>query len=287
MRLQTGIALHQWPRNKIIREIISAPKGFLLVEHDFSGQESRWMCEASNDAVMLKIFTSEPPYDDLHSYMGAILADRDFTQLVDTLKTTNNIVGIEKAIQDRYLGKFANLSLQYRTSAKTLCKKARIDYGIPMLLPGATIVKSQFESTLTGIPAYWQSQIQFAQQNGYVETFSGKRYRFRPDAWTRKNTWSSGSTAINFPIQGVGASQKSLAMKYLIPYLRNIHGRFAFDLHDGLFSYLPERTAYQEALKIQDLLSNLPYFKEWGYQPKISFPVDASIGKNWGTLQAA
>lgn len=288
MKLQTGIALHQWPRDKTIRKIIGAPPGFLLVEHDFSGQESRWMAEYSRDETMLAVFRSQPPFDDMHSFMGAKLTDRTYEDLLtDYTASDKTTERFKVASNSRYLGKFANLSLQYRTSAKTLRQKARIDYKIPMSLAEAVNIKDTYESTLVGIPAYWQSQIELAQRQGYIESFAGKRYRFAPDAWSYRNTWSSGSTAINFPIQGVGGSQKSLAMKYLLPFLESVGGEFAFDLHDGLFSYLPGADALKNALLIKDILSNLPYKQEWGYEPTIPFPVDASIGQNWGELAEA
>jgi len=267
------------------RESMCAPPGDLLDEHDFAGQEARWMAEYSRDTTMLGIFNSKPPYDDIHAYMGARLTSRSFENMIQDWHADKETEIFKQAKNDRYLGKFANLSLQYRTSANTLMRKARIDYKIPMMLLEAQRVKQTYEATFSGVPAYWASQIQFAKAHGYVESFNGKRFRFAPNAWQRDRTWSSGSTAINWPIQGIGGSQKSLAMKHLIPYLRGIAGEFAWDLHDGLFSFIPEDIAYEEALNIKEILSNLPYEQEWGYKPSIPFPVDASIGPNWGKLE--
>ena len=239
----------------------------------------------SEDATMLNIFSSPPPYDDAHAFIGASLTGRTFEEMITDWHAPKDTEQFKQAKNDRYLGKFANLSLQYRTSANTLMKKARIDYKIPMLLLEAQRVKQTYEATFSGVPRYWASQIQFAKSHGYVESFNGKRFRFASNAWQRENVWSSGSTAINWPIQGIGGSQKSLAMKYLIPYLHKIGGQFAWDLHDGIFTFLPEKIAYEEALIIKEMLSNLPYEQEWGYKPPIPFPVDASIGPNWGQLQ--
>ncbi len=284
-KIQTGIALHQWPRARYIRKLMKAPPGYLLCEHDFSGQEMRWMACYSQDANMLEIFKSKPPYDDGHAFMGARLASRTFENLIEDYHKDKETEEFKQASNDRYLGKFANLSLQYRTSANTLMRKARIEYKIPMLLLEAQRVKQVYEATFSGVPRYWDSQIQFAKAHGYVESFNGKRFRFNASAWQRDRQWSSGSTAINWPIQGIGGSQKSLAMKYLVPYLREIGGEFAWDLHDGLFTFLPEDSAYDEAVNIREILSNLPYKEEWGYEPPIPFPVDASIGPTWGELQ--
>jgi len=285
MKLRTGIALHQWPRLKVYRKEIVPPDGYVLAEFDFSGQEMRWMAEYSRDETMLNLFSSAPPYDDAHGFMGSRLTNRTFEDLLACRKLPDEDPRKKQADNDRYLGKFANLSLQYRTSAKKLMSKARIEYKIPMLLLEANQVRATYLQTFAGVPAYWDTQIQFAKMHGYVETFAGKRYRFSEDAWMRDRAWGSESTAINFPIQGVGGSQKALAMAHLVPYLWKNGGMFGWDLHDGLFNYLPEKHAVEQAYEIREMLSNLPYEKAWGFKPTIPFPVDCKLGSSWGDLQ--
>ena len=284
-KLQCGISLHQMPRNLVIRSQVIPPPGYMLCEHDFSGQESRFMACYSGDKKMLEVLGNEAPHDDLHGYTGSQLAHRSFEGLIKCLHMGKDTEEFKQAKNDRYLGKFANLSLQYRTGAKKLMSNARIQYKLPMLLMEAQRVKQQYEQTYPGIPEYWRLQIQFAKAHGYVESFAGKRYRFPKNAWERERTWSSESTSLNWPIQNAGASQKSLAMKYLIPYLKEIGGLYYFELHDGIYTCLPEDTAYEEALIIKEMLSNLDYTKEWGYTPPIQFPVDASIGYSWEQLK--
>lgn len=283
--VRIGIALHQVPRDPKIRTLIVPPEGYMLVEWDFSGQEVRWMACYSQDWNMLNVFNSAPPYDDLHGFMGARLGNQNFEDLIAHLRHEAAQETFKVAKNNRYLGKFANLSLQYRCSANTLKRKARIDYGIPMVDMEAQRVKYVYENTYTGIPQYWKDQISIAKAQGFVETFAGSRYRFPADAWTSHNNWASSSTAINFPIQGVGANQKELAMKYLKPWWEKVYGFYAFDLHDGIYSFLPEKHALEMALEAREMLNNLPYEKEWGYHPIVPFPVDCKIGYNWGDLK--
>lgn len=285
MEYPTGIAIHQWPRDKLYREILCAPKGFVLVEHDFSGQEMRWMAEYSRDAAMLKLFTSQAPYDDAHSYMAARLTARTFENMIESLHAPDGSEILLQAKSDRNLGKFANLSLQYRTGVKKLRAKARIEYKIPMTEFEAERVSRTYKATFPGVPAYWVRQIATAKAQGYVESFAGKRYRFPPNSWEKKNQWASESTSINWPIQGVGGSQKALAMKYLKPYWEKVGGAFAWDLHDGIYCFLREDGAREQALEMQQILNNLPYGEEWGWEPTIPFPVDAKMGPNWGKLK--
>lgn len=72
---QTGIALHQWERGKGARNILQAPEGFLIAEFDASGQEMRLMADASEDEMMLKLFTEGI---DGHAYMGAQIEGKEW-----------------------------------------------------------------------------------------------------------------------------------------------------------------------------------------------------------------
>jgi DNA polymerase I-like protein with 3'-5' exonuclease and polymerase domains len=99
------------------------------------------------------------------------------------------------------------------------------------------------------------------------------------------NKWQAESTSINFPIQGSGADQKYLALKVLKDYLPGVAGKFYFELHDGIFIVVPDHRAETVAHEVKALLSNLPYNEAWGVNLPIAFPVDAKLGKTWGTLK--
>jgi DNA polymerase I-like protein with 3'-5' exonuclease and polymerase domains len=273
---QIGFALHQMKREKEFREIVTVPDGYTMVEFDAAGQEYRWMAVASNDATMLQLCL---PGEDMHSYMGAQIVGQDYRGLVTRVKAEEPAAG-----QTRYLGKFANLSLQYRTSAKKLRSKARVDYGIPMELPEAQRIHATYQRTYPGVPIYWKDQIQKVQALGFVETFGGTRVQVKGN-WGGEYGWSMGSTAINTRIQGTGADQKYLAMSVLKPYLNEIGGRFYFELHDGLFFLIPTAKLQSAVDKMKQLLDNLPYREAWGFTPPIPMPWDCKVGKAWGRLR--
>lgn len=273
---QIGFALHQMMRDKAFREIVTVPEGYTLVEFDAAGQEYRWMAVASNDPTMLKLCL---PGEDMHSYMGARIVNQDYADLVARVKADEPAAG-----QTRYLGKFANLSLQYRTSPRKLRSKARVDYNIPMELPEAQRIHKTYQNSYPGVPVYWEKQIAIVKKLGYVETLGGTRVRVEGD-WNGKWGWSMGSTAINTRIQGTGADQKYLALAVLQPYLAEIDARFYFELHDGLFFLIPNHILPTAVDKIKHLLDNLPYQQAWGFTPPIPMPWDCKYGKSWGRLK--
>lgn len=280
---QIGFALHQMKRGKEYREIVCAaeadamaPEGYDIMEFDAAGQEFRWMAIASRDPTMLRLCL---PGEDAHTYMGAAIVGMPYPELLRLVKAEDKVAG-----QNRYLGKFANLSLQYRTSARKLRSKARVDYDIPIELPEAQRIHATYQRTYPGVPQYWERQIALVKAQGYVETFGGNRVRIEGD-WNGSYGWSMGSTAINYKIQGTGADQKHLAMAVIKDYLREIGGRFLFDLHDGLYLLIPTRIRQKAANEIKRRLDNLPYQQAWGFTPPIPMPWDGKVGKSWGRMK--
>lgn len=276
--VQTGFALHQMKRDKLYRSPVIPPPGFKLAEFDFAGQEYRWMAVMSKDPTMLALCA---PGEDPHGYMGAQIAGEQYADLVAAVKAE-----VPGAKDKRQLGKVGNLSCQYRVSAPKLLTVARLPpYNLDMEISTATLIHAAHRQTYQMVPVYWANQIQLGRQQGYIATLGGRRVKL-PNLWHDKAVrWSLESTCINFPIQGVGADQKYLALAVLRDYLPRIGGRFYFELHDGLFLLLPEHNAHDEARKIRTLLSNLPYERAWGVKLPIQFPVDAKVGPSWGALK--
>jgi DNA polymerase I-like protein with 3'-5' exonuclease and polymerase domains len=273
---QTGFALHQEKRGSEFRSIIVPPEGYTLMEFDASGQEFRWMAIASNDPVMLDLCG---PGKDPHSFMGARIDRVPYDEHIRQLEAK------ETAAKDRrQLGKVANLSLQYRTSARKLRSVARVQYSMPMELGQAQLIYETYQQTYSRVPRYWDSQIDLTKRRGYVETFAGRRVQVVGN-WEGKNSWSMGSTAINYRIQGTGADQKYLALAVLRPYLTRIGAYFAWDLHDGIYLYVPDDKVVKAVSDIKYLLANLPYQRAWGFEPPIALPWDCKVGKSWGALR--
>lgn len=271
-----GFALHQMKREAEFREIVTVENGYDLVEFDAAGQEFRWMAIASGDPTMLSLCHDG---EDAHTYMGSQIVAMDYREMLRRVKAKDKAAG-----QNRYLGKFANLSLQYRTSARKLRVKARVDYDIPMELPEAQRIHATYQRAYPGVPQYWERQIALVKQLGYVETFGGNRVKVEGD-WNGTWGWSMGSTAINTRIQGTGADQKHLAIAIIKPYLRQIGGRFLFDLHDGLYLAIPSVIREKAVIELKRLLDNLPYQQAWGFTPPIPMPWDCKVGKAWGRME--
>lgn len=273
---QTGFALHQEKRDKLYRAIIVPPPGYTLMEFDASGQEFRWMAIVADDPVMLQLCM---PGEDPHSYMGSRIVNMDYHEMMRLVAEKE-----ENASNSRQLGKVGNLSCQYRTSAKTLRKVARVQFDIPLEMPAASLIHGTYRRTYRKVPEYWDRTIYQTKRRGYVETLAGRRVQVK-GKWDGPLGWSMESTAINYPVQGTGADQKYLALKLLKPYLLDVGGKFAWDLHDGIYLWVPDAMVERVAVEGRELLNNLPYREAWGFTPPIPLPWDCKAGKSWGTLK--
>ena len=273
---QTGFAIHQMKNDKRYRNIIAAPEGFLLCELDAAGQEFRWMAEESGDETMRSLCM---PGEDPHSYMGASIIHMDYHRMME-LKEID-----DEAKHGRKMGKVGNLSCQFRIGWKKLRLQANVQFGMPIGEREAQHIHKTYHSTYPGVKQYWNRQTAKCRRLGYAETLAGRRVQLK-GSWTSQQTgWKLESTAVNFPIQGIGADQKYLAIKVMSNLLPQMGGYFYFELHDGIYFLLPEKTARRDALVLQQALNNLPYQRAWGFTPSIPFPWDLKIGTSWGNMK--
>ena len=270
--LPTGIAIHQWPRDKRFRKLICPPVGYTLLEFDFAGQEFRWMAVASRDETMLSLCAEG---EDAHAFMGGSIAGVDYRWIQESAGKD------PEAKKFRNLGKFCNLSYQYRIGAKSATIKAKTQYGLKLDENYIASTLKIYKQTYTKVPQYWRDQIQIGNNQGYVSTFAGRRVQL-----TGAYNWQRESTCINYPIQGSGADQKYLALAIAKNHIGKYDAHFYKDLHDGLFFICPNAKAEGMAHEFRQILSNLPYKQAWGRSFPIRFPVDAKMSsKSWGDLE--
>lgn len=279
-QVRIGLPLHQFKRGEL-RSIIKPPEGYKLVEIDFSGQEMRLMAAIANETTMLRLFNEDK---DLHSYTGASIANvpyGDFEQHPEFNKF-------------RQLGKVTNLALQYRLSAQGLFNLMRLTYGLDVTLQQVTEMRQKYLALYPGIQTYWDSQSYKARHEAFVTNMAGRRHWFKQGA----EDWERCQQAINFPIQSTGAEQKLLFLASAFKFIKDNEIILGWDLHDGLYFYVPELTRNFDGsgvyflntldtmtINLAGIAENLDYKKYWGWEPPLKFPVEVKIGDNWGELK--
>ena len=278
-KAKIGIPIHQTPRKKEIRKYVVAPPGNYIVEFDASGQEMRGMAVMSQDETMIQLFNSKPPYDDGHSLTGAAIGGMDIDEFLAAKAAGDLRITGPNGL--RHMGKFYNLSIAYRTGLKTLRLNARVQYGLNL---DATTTKKNRKATLNlypGIKEYWKTAPKLAEIMGYAETIAGRRFGITN--YSDDYIWSSESSAINFPIQGMGADQRDLAIAVLIATYPDMRDKFYFDLHDGMYWIIPKNYPTSYVAGMLKTLNSIDYKKYWNVDLPIPYVWDCSFGPDWGS----
>lgn len=275
-KFATGVALHQWPRNKALRALIVPEPGYMHVEYDAAGQESRIMAEQSGDMNMVNTFMEDK---DIHSMTGARLSGMVYEDFMKAKEQGNKAVVGEHGY--RYQGKFTNLSNNFRIGVKKLRLQARVQYGMDVEHLQAKQWQDTFFQLFPGIKSYWGQAIIAGKTTGYARTLAGRQFKLY--YWDKENRWSTESSAIMHPIQGTGADMKDLAIQEIHKHYPEFI--FWFDLHDGLHYQVPEDTPMEILLECREMLNDLDYELWWGYKPSVPFTWDVSVGARWSELE--
>jgi DNA polymerase-1 len=272
-KFKIGIAQHQVPRKGPTKSFIKPPEGYLLGEFDAAGQESRGMAIMSKDEAMLNVFRDGL---DFHGMTGSRIAGMEYEAFVKAFHEEDKY-----AENQRYNGKFVNLSCNYRIGDTALRKKAFTQYDIVVNHGTAAMWNKSFKTMYPGVPAYWDSVCKESRQRGYTETLAGRRYQL--EEWLGKK-WVTESSAINFPIQGFGAEMKYLAIKTIFEKYPEV--TYSLDVHDTNFYLIPDNGHAEElCLDVKETLNNLPYASAWSTDIPIPLLWDAKLGSSWKSLK--
>ena len=225
----------------------------LILAADYSQIELRIMAELSGDPSMLDAFKNEI---DIHTLTASKVYKLD-------------PVDVSRELRDK--AKTVNFGIIYGISAFGLRQRLNIP-----LKEARVLIDNYFEK-YPGVQKYIDKTIEFAKENGYVSTQTGRR-RYIRDITSRNNTLRSAAErlAMNSPIQGTAADMLKLAMirvhetlksgEFQTKMLLTVHDELVFDMHrDEQETVIPAITqAMQNALPM-----NVPIVVETG------------VGANW------
>jgi DNA polymerase-1 len=278
-KFATGVALHQWQRDKVIRSLICPPPGYVLVEFDASGQEDRLMATFSQDPMLCKIFREGM---DVHTYTAANITGRPYDELMQMKANKDDWLVGDNGM--RQAGKVTNHSNKYRIGANKMRITAKVDYGMDIDAKTAGKWQSGFHRGFPGVKRYWNSAIHQAKMFGYAATLGHRTFKIPERMFNDKERrWAVESDSINFPIQGSGADMKELAIATLHKKFPDL--LFAFDLHDGLFYYVKKGTPVSRLYEAREALDNLDYEAAWGWKPPVPMTWDGEYGPDWGHMK--
>jgi DNA polymerase-1 len=236
-----------------IRKGFIPRKGWTLLAADYSQIELRLLAHLSDDAAFVNAFNAG---GDIHKQTAAIIFEVDIADVTSEMRAR---------------AKTINFATIYGQGPHALSRQLNIEHA-----EAKKFISTYFER-FVGVRKYLDSMVEFARENGYVQTIFGRR-RYIPELRDKNfNIRAFGErTAANSPIQGSAADLIKIAMIRIGNRLarEKLSAKMLLQVHDELvFESPPEEL---------DALKNLVREEmEGAAQLSIPLVVDLGTGANW------
>lgn len=225
----------------------------VILSADYSQIELRLIAELSKDPNMMEAFISG---HDIHRATAARVYGLDLEEVTS---------------DQRRNAKAVNFGIIYGQSAFGLSQSLAIPR------KEAAEIIDQYFNQYVGIKKYMGEVLDFAKENGYVETIL-KRRRYLRDINSANMTVRGFAerNAINAPIQGSAADLIKIAMLGIQKEIKDqeLAGKMIMQVHDELVFDVPENEIDIFKKIIQDKMTS-------AIKTEIPLVVEIGQGKNW------
>lgn len=245
------------PRDNVIRDIVCAPPGSILMEIDYSQAELRVVSYIAKDRALRQVFLDER---DLHDEVTLRLFGPGFTK------------------DQRVRGKGVSFGLIYGRGAKSLAEEFRV------AVQEAQRWVNEWFALFPEVRAHMRLQVQKAYTGVPLVTPLGRKRRF--GLITDSNAMDVNGQAMNFEIQSTASDLTLLSGMHLSQLLPE-HSKIINIVHDSILIEIkqdPEgRNAYETGQLAIKVMEEIPY----KYLGGLDFPftADAKTGYKWGSLK--
>lgn len=263
-RLAAQDGVHQVPRDKFIRNLISAHEDEYVMEPDFSQIELRVAAFISQDRTMIRAFNSG---QDLHRLTATTI----------TGKTADQITS-----EERSRAKPVNFGFLYGMFPKGFVTYAKKNYNLNFSMAEATEIRSKYFSLYPGLVAWHERQKNTVHRLGYVRDPIG-RVRHLPDIYSndRGVQMDAERQAINAPVQGFASALMEMALIRLKPLLDPQEIQMFLSVHDSLLFRVKRNKWKKWARIVKDIMENPPLKQWFGLDFTVPIVVDIKLGGCW------
>ena len=238
---------------EIRKAFVPRDENHILLAADYSQIELRIIAHLSGDQAMQSAFREGL---DIHADTAARVYGVDIKDVTTEMRRN---------------AKAVNFGIIYGMSAFGLAERLKISRS-----EASEIIKNYFKEYV-GIQEYIDRQVDFAKQNGYVETMLGRR-RYLRDINSGNSVVRNFAerNAINAPIQGSSADMIKIAMINIHKEMkaRELKSKMILQVHDELVFdvYTDELETLSEIIK-DKMINALP----------LSIPIEVNLntGNNW------
>lgn len=239
---------------EIRKAFIPRDSDHTLLAADYSQIELRIVADVSKDPVMLDAFVNGK---DFHTATAAQVYDVEYDDVT---------------AEQRRNAKTVNFSILYGAGATNLSRQLGIKRA-----EAKTLIETYF-TQFPSLKAYMDETVQFARDNGYVQTLVGRKRKLR-DINSRNGLTRSNAerVAVNTPIQGSAADMIKMAMITIHKKLKegNYRTKMILQVHDELVFdvYNPEMAKIKKMVE-ECMRTAMP-------QLKVPIVVGMDTGANW------
>jgi DNA polymerase-1 len=241
-------------RGRLIRKaFIARDENHTLLSADYSQIELRIIAALSGEENMIKAFQNN---EDIHR---------------STAAKVFNVPLEEVTKEQRSNAKTVNFGIIYGVSAFGLSNQTSLSRK-----ESAELIDAYY-ATYPKLKSYMSNQVDFARENGYVQTVLGRR-RYLKDINSANMMVKSGAerNAVNAPIQGSAADIIKIAMinihkkltseNWKSKMLLQVHDELVFDVHNS------------ELEKIKPMIK---HEMENAFKMDVPLDVEIGVGENW------
>lgn len=258
--------LQQVPREKSIRTLIGAPKGWKFLECDYSQVELRIAAMASGDPTMLEIFNNASL--DIHRRTASLITGKPEAEVTK---------------DERKKAKACNFGFLYGMSAKKFQEYARDKYQTDLTQEEAITFRNKFFTTYAGLPKWHQKQKIMVRQYGQIRNHIG-RVRHLPEILSQDEGVRAQAerNAINSPVQSFASDITQMA----VIALHQKYGRDVLNIvgtvHDAILIEIREDVADQLLPEIKKLIEHPPLLDKFEVEMAVPLVTDTHFG-DWGS----
>ena len=239
-------------RGQLVRKaFIPRDEEHVLLAADYSQIELRVIASLSDDKEMQEAFQKG---EDIHA---------------STAAKVFNVALEEVSREKRSQAKTVNFGIVYGVSAFGLSNQTNLNRK-----ESKALIDAYYE-TYPQLKSYIRKQVDFARENGYVETILGRR-RYLRDINSQNSIVRSAAerNAVNAPIQGSAADIIKIAMLRIHEKLKDYDSQMLLQVHDEL--------VFDAKKSELDALTNMIKTEmEQAYKLQVPLVVDVGTGTNW------
>ena len=238
---------------QVRKAFIPRDGNYILLAADYSQIELRIIAALSEETTMIEAFKNG---EDIHA---------------STASKVFNVPIAEVTREQRSNAKTVNFGIIYGVSAFGLSNQTDLSRS-----ESKELIETYYK-TYPKLRAYMNEQVDFARENGYVQTVLGRR-RYLKDI-NGSNQVVRGAAernAVNAPIQGSAADIIKIAMigihkklsqgNYKSKMLLQVHDELVFDIHKS---------------ELEELKTIIKSEMESAYELTVPLDVEIGVGDNW------